>query len=203
MVMVGIELEVTGGQSITKEELCNILATKCQKQRFKLNHHPSLSSQAISCDNGVMPGYWGIGADLSVPDGIELRTPVLLLNRQDLYDKIQPVVKTLKDLGFKSYHRSGLHVHLSSEIVIDIGLMRQKVASDDRFVKQPFTCRYQYCSFIGNEGKHLAVRVVDARNSHVEVRVWNGSLNMRHILRAVDLSAKLYESCELNNLSAD
>lgn len=135
---------------------------------------------------------WFIGRDMSIFSnlrldgffGLELRS-----KRNPELAEVASVIQSLRKLGCRTTNTCGLHVHVSHPVQ-DIGIRLQMNGIWDT--------RLRWCGGLElREDKYRPVRRIS--NQHIEVRLYNGSLNTRHVLRSIKqaLSSILLGSLEI------
>lgn len=144
---------------------------------------------------------WGLGTDFSLfnqndlyssPHGLELRSPVFRVRDGKPQDNgaIARALNALQRLGCKVNHRCGIHVHISASFVFDIQAMMERFMQRKLRVANRFRAK-RYCilgdSSPSRNKHHDAIALAKARllhdsdyGEHFEVRIFNGSLNVRH-----------------------
>lgn len=111
---------------------------------------------------------WHIGSDTTIgANGCELRSPIFQDGRNNIVD-VMFVVDVLKKGGASTNHNCGIHIHLS-------GFTRLPVLQN--FAKKS---RRKYCM---THGRYTPIRKIS--DDHVEIRVYNGTLNKRYIARSI------------------
>jgi hypothetical protein len=159
--------------------------------------------------NGL--GVWGIGYDFSIAPkelrgadtekkfGIEFRSPVYGVTGDDVrdYGEIQHALQVAKQVGCRVNHRCGIHVHVSTEsLQFNIDRMGKSLKALPYRHANKYRAE-RYCFMPGDRidnRHHLAVAV--AKTSvypyrHMEIRVFNGSLNTRHVYRSINFAIRL------------
>lgn len=163
---IGFEIESVGVHYIKVGKLW-------KKERYKSEGFPE-------CGFGSpQPGntWWGIGADGSLEndDNIEVRSPI----NPPLQDIIS-VIKFMKSIGCKTNKHCGLHVHVSHP-TLDIGIRLKGTHTFWKNRGEYMNTKYdKVCS-----NRYVPVNIIDSK--HLEVRLFNGSLNLRYILRCLNV----------------
>jgi hypothetical protein len=151
--------------------------------------------------NALSPlGMWGVGWDSTLNQKwneypVELRSPVLSEKR---IDTIIPIIKILKELKYRTTATCGLHVHVSSSSHV---VNPKKVCEQGTLLKLDRVTRHQRTRWAEwrlnrseqHDEHYAAVNILEG--SRIEVRVFNGALNVRHICRAIRLSMELFNRC--------
>jgi hypothetical protein len=190
----GIEIEcfVRGHNP---SSLCDLLNDWGKK------HEPKYWFQYAHSPTGYIT--WGVGYDLSMRTpktdlrmrGCEVRSPIL--PSIDI-DTIVPVVRFLKSIG-KTNHKCGLHIHVSVEVgaVIDYAklwkLAKKELGNVTKKSRRLFAEWDDPQNYFGHSHCAISRRNVD----RVEFRMFNGSLNTRHVCRCIRQSLYLVERCTM------
>lgn len=174
----------------------------CPRESF---YNDSERSYFLSRAVGVDTSFWEVGKDSSIffPErdgktyrGFELRNrePVTL---EVLAEQISDLLPRLRSIG-RVNNTCGLHIHVSCpnrELIEDeadkmVDLLRLGTYE----IKQIFRNRREYCDQgrFSRKEKYCPVRIVDERCSHVEFRVFNGSLNSRYVARCLSLVRQIF-----------
>ncbi len=152
-----------------------------------------LQSSNIGAISGYIPQigdkWWGIGVDSSMngdlDNSAEIRSPV-----NPSIDEITRVIKITKQSGAETNKKCGLHIHVS-HLTKQVGIKLQTVSS--------WESRKEWCG--RPFGKYMPINRINP--NRLEVRCFNGSLNLRHILRSIKItlsSIVLDDAIEIHNV---
>lgn len=188
-VRFGIELEFIGP------------GTKYLRHLFHKKFNQSVD------DDGHKDAFktWSIGTDPSVFEsrehefvreerfGMELRSPIM---EEKNIRKIKPVVDLLAPVCFVG-KSCGMHLHLSCpQDDVHVELQELSEAVYKRYGKQIWSQRRRYCrkgtsvDRDGQEPKYHVVRKLSG--NHVEVRIFNGTLDYLEILKRIRYTCHQY-----------
>jgi len=187
-VKIGVEIEFVGP---TPDLITHVL-----RKRYKI---PSTTSRSTGYDpsrwtfghDGSIYESYSDGDDLSEDNAVELRSPILDPCRLKTLERILSVLEPISVVT-KS---SGMHVHISCpvrEAEVDAVLISK--ALDKKYRKEIWRGRARYClRGAGLSGeKYRTVNVV--RGNHIEVRVFNSSLDFGVVHSRINEVVRLYRS---------
>lgn len=173
-MLYGFELEVLG--PVTEGLICAVL--RKANIDAEVFFHPSIHTTELR---------WAVDSDGSIisrkskPYTAELRSPVLTYGNKERVSQIKTVISVLKQLGCVSNHTCGLHFHISGP-EITTALVEPLTRQLTNRTK-PNRLRYADPNKSPNE-HHAAVSIVD--HNHLEVRVFNGAVDFRYIMKSLE-----------------
>jgi hypothetical protein len=138
--------------------------------------------------------FWGIGWDSSLRaktyHKVEMRSPVFTADNHDIspeaIERIIQVLRFLKQENCGVNNTCGLHVHVSDDnrLFDEEKANKFTEVNHDRLAKLPNPNRLKYCEIEKNYVTHYNWVSVKTAN-RLEFRLYNASMNVRHVLRAI------------------
>lgn len=159
--------------------------------------------------NYPLTKQWKLCLDCSVTDalgpmdrvaGLEIKTPIFDPCDVIVRNDVRKIMKVLKSIGCFATKSSGLHVHISCPL--DDFSIRRNVLSmliEKHFRKFVNDYRKSYCQPGCSQEKYSAIRTFpidtyrgDITRNHVEIRIFNGTMDANMALSYLDRAVKYY-----------
>jgi len=196
-VNVGIEFEFAGKNRKFIYDTLKQTGVKIGIQSdYWMGDYP-LTKQWKLCFDGSVTEVLGPMDKIA---GLEIKTPIFDPRDTVVRNDMRKILKRLKSIGCFVTKSSGLHVHISCPL--EEFRVRRNVLSmliEKHFRKFVNDCRKHYCKPGCSQEKYSSIRVFpidrcrgDITRNHVEIRVFNGTMDTDTALSYLDRAVKYY-----------